>query len=192
MTERNEFNMSGEPKSDPTLFTSKSIEGDNVRNSRLLAQSSPDLNPVLLQFGGKSSARDSSNVSLTCLEHSVTPNKRHSREQVGNGNPANSQRLSRLKISSDYLSKDTQNILAALEMIIEGKDISSSEDEVLRSSANNTNLTKTTSSTSNSNATANITAEEFDIGAYPLKPKNGEKSESLIVVFFFCLMSYYS
>lgn len=59
-TEKNEISMAGEPRSDPTLITSapRTIETDK-RNSRMLAQSSPNLiapssSPVLLQLGGKS------------------------------------------------------------------------------------------------------------------------------------------
>lgn len=79
-TEKNEVSLAGEPKSDPTLLTSapknttetKPID-INLRNSRLLAQSSPNMvvpptssSPVLLQLGGTLRARSNLvNATLT-------------------------------------------------------------------------------------------------------------------------------
>lgn len=101
--------------------------------------------------------------------------------------PTRSPRSSRIKLSSDYLSKDTINIIAALDMIIEGKDISSSEDDGPKSSDSFTPPPSKHNNSNNTNTNGNakpveMTAEVFDISK-PLKPKGGEKSkDSLLII----------
>jgi hypothetical protein len=89
------------------------------------------------------------------------------------GSPA---RRSGVKLSGDYLSKGTQDILAALDMIIEGKDISSSDDDA---DATRTNSNAIGNNNTNNVTSSSFTVEEFDVEkiARPLIPANGQKSK---------------
>lgn len=73
------------------------------------------------------------------------------------------------------------NIIAALDMIIEGKDISSSDDDGPATNKSSDGVATTTFTPSNNTnrKPSEITTEEFDI-SQPLKPKNGEKSKSRV------------
>ncbi len=188
--------MTGEPRSDPMLVSEPRTIGAGNRDSRMLAQSSPNLvtpssSPVLLQLGGKLSSdcwsRAVNPLTTSHAEHAMAPRGRLiNRERTsssGSNSPTRSPRHSKIKLSSDYLSKDTINIIAALDMIIEGKDISSSDDDLLKSSDSgpnspppSLNIAVSNTNTNTNNRPANITSDEFDI-SQPLKPKHGEKSK---------------